>query len=104
DDAAEFDGFVDSWSADVGVAARDGNALRATAGELLDGLGLLLGVLVGRRLPIDADFDTVLRAEFLRRGLCTGIRRLKDRVRLAFGDQPDGDLLLDSVGGGGRDQ
>ena len=62
--------------------------------ELLDELGLPLGVLLIRGAPIDFDFDAVPGAEFLRGILCTGAGSEEKHVALRLGNHAEGIALL----------
>ena len=54
---------------------------------MLDGLGLLLGVLLVRSAPVDLDVDVVLRAKFLGGVLGADAGGLEDGIALGLGDE-----------------
>ena len=71
------------------VGGREQDGVGPLAHRLADALGLLGGVLLGRREPGDLDADAVLAREC--RGLLLGAAagREEDEVRLALGDERD---------------
>ena len=104
DGHAVVDGMVDGVGELVGVGATHGEPLGAGEHELLDGLGLLLGVLLVGRAPVDLDVQAALGADFPGGVLGADAGGLKDGVALGFGDQSNGDGAGGGRGQGGADR
>ena len=90
DGHAVFDSGIDGIGEFVGVGTTHRDAVGAREDELFDGFGLLLGVFLVRRAPVDLDGDAVLLAQILRGVHRADARGLEDRIALGFGDQTDG--------------
>ena len=87
---AVLHGGIDGIGQFVGVGATHRDAIGAREDELFDGFGLLLGVLLVGRAPVDFDGDAVFGAQIFGGLFRADARGLKDRVALGFGDQADG--------------
>ena len=90
DDDALVHGGAEGAVEDVGVGHGDGDAVDAGGDELLDELGLDLGVLLRGCVPLDTDIHAEFFAEALARGLGAGPGGLEDGVGVALGDHADG--------------